>query len=755
MSISGNDDLTKSGKALSDRIAELTSGRVTPSSVDGSIGARPDSVASLRLEHRSQTERLQSRLDALEYENERLRAGRMSTPAQDHIALEKTEALRHELATAADRIAELEKSLEESRQNALEVTSDSDLKLRHLEEDHRDVVAALQGKYDEQCKRVTDLEDNLEEAMQELRRTVSIVEDKDKEERQRLEQLEARNVEIEAFRTELKRLKDAFESERVDLNSQVDELRQAGQETIALYEEKLSTTEMQRYELQSRLNALELRERRQSRALEEPAKADAPLTSSAAQIDNETLREHITHLQKRIASLEDALEDAQALAEREETSTRERLKKMKEKEDALKKEFADTKKEMEKMGKGEARANTRIAEIEEALRESGVALENAQAELETVRAEISDLDGLLGDGSGGDIHSRVNEVMQKAASEKSRLTAEVQSLQTALEEARKSSATASSSSDGEVTELQTKNIELVKQIAEHQALVAEERRASDELQHLLEEKANELESVKKKMNRGHAVNGSLQEPKANAPATPNKELNVAREEIKGLKHIVQEMQMESSAAQHKEEILRSENNLLQDELKQLREEVAILEENLDKSITEEEGSSAPSSAKHDAEMAQLRKKIAEAEQKVARVTHDLNKEISELESLVESKIYREDELEQEIERLKEKASRREKKSSKTSTDTTSIRSRVSSDASSKDTPLVGDVCEICERPGHDIFNCDLLKDDSTPAAGSRSSISLNNGLPDPDLYCEDCEGHGHVAASCPHSMDVF
>lgn len=57
--------------------------------------------------------------------------------------------------------------------------------------------------------------------------------------------------------------------------------------------------------------------------------------------------------------------------------------------------------------------------------------------------------------------------------------------------------------------------------------------------------------------------------------------------------------MESSAAQHKEEILRSENNLLQDELKQLREEVAILEENLDKSITEEEGSSAPSSAKHD------------------------------------------------------------------------------------------------------------------------------------------------------------
>lgn len=61
------------------------------------------------------------------------------------------------------------------------------------------------------------------------------------------------------------------------------------------------------------------------------------------------------------------------------------------------------------------------------------------------------------------------------------------------------------------------------------------------------------------------------------------------------------------------------------------------------------------------------------------------------------------------------------------------------------------MCEICERPGHDIFTCDLLKDDGSSArpkpagAGARTS----------ELYCEDCEGTGHVAADCPHSLDVF
>ena len=66
-----------------------------------------------------------------------------------------------------------------------------------------------------------------------------------------------------------------------------------------------------------------------------------------------------------------------------------------------------------------------------------------------------------------------------------------------------------------------------------------------------------------------------------------------------------------------------------------------------------------------------------------------------------------------------------------------------------------DVCEICERPGHDIFSCDLLKDERPPSQDGHSSNNFLKKRPMDDLFCEDCEEHGHTAANCPHSMDVF
>lgn len=62
-------------------------------------------------------------------------------------------------------------------------------------------------------------------------------------------------------------------------------------------------------------------------------------------------------------------------------------------------------------------------------------------------------------------------------------------------------------------------------------------------------------------------------------------------------------------------------------------------------------------------------------------------------------------------------------------------------------PAGDDVCEICEQPGHDIFSCSLLKDDSAAPPKHMDE--------DEELVCEDCEGRGHVAANCPHSLDVF
>jgi CAP-Gly domain-containing linker protein 1 len=67
-------------------------------------------------------------------------------------------------------------------------------------------------------------------------------------------------------------------------------------------------------------------------------------------------------------------------------------------------------------------------------------------------------------------------------------------------------------------------------------------------------------------------------------------------------------------------------------------------------------------------------------------------------------------------------------------------------SSSANTTSLLQVCEICERPGHDIFSCNLLKAEAT---------STHISGPSSDIYCEDCESHDHAATDCPHSMEVF
>ena len=87
--------------------------------------------------------------------------------------------------------------------------------------------------------------------------------------------------------------------------------------------------------------------------------------------------------------------------------------------------------------------------------------------------------------------------------------------------------------------------------------------------------------------------------------------------------------------------------------------------------------------------------------------------------------------------------------SKNSHDLEEGRNRLSNVSSNTDnsgiTSVIGQVCEICERPGHDIFSCSMLRDD----------VGMNSRSSTAPIFCEDCESPGHVAADCPHSLDVF
>lgn len=151
----------------------------------------------------------------------------------------------------------------------------------------------------------------------------------------------------------------------------------------------MSAADSNRYELEDRIAFLEDQARKGTNSMS-PRQG-----SSAAEIDNETLRDQVQHLQKKVQSLEDMLEDAQIASEKEEAAVRERLRRFREKEEAMKKELSEGRKEVEQMLKSEATARGRVEENEEALRESTMALENARAEIEILRTEVAVSDAYL------------------------------------------------------------------------------------------------------------------------------------------------------------------------------------------------------------------------------------------------------------------------------------------------------------------------------------------------------------------------
>ncbi|KAF7315292.1 hypothetical protein MIND_00043700 [Mycena indigotica] len=610
------------------------------------------------------------------------------------------------------RIVSLENELDETKTQAVE-------RLTQVEEGLQTRIAVLETQLQEEQTnsnlQAAQLEQHLAESTSlelSLKDTIS---SREASERETAEKLMAKQAEFATLELRLKHTQMELEEERADLRAQVDELRQAGQETIALYEERLNEAEKEKYELETRLSSLEMRYSTTPRS---PSPTTSPrVVSSATEIDNEALREQVGHLQKKVTKLEDALEDAQAASEREEAAFGERMRRLKDKEDAMKKELNEGRKDVERMIKSEGDARRRVEEVEAALQESTTALEDARAEVEGLRTELHNLEGLVsGIDDEGDLHSRIAQIADRAAADKQRFVDEITRLKETLED----------------------------MCQQRDEAAVETRR----LRETMAGQATELELIKQKSNRDTTPNGPPQ-----SPSIPS----AAKEEIRGLKHIVQELQKENLATTQRMKVLESENQLLLSETEQLRK-VQILEENLDNSLTREEDAHADlpigdtadlqralrdQKLKADMEIEQLRKRLADSDMKNARVVHDLNKEISELEALIESKIYREDELERELEKSKEKLAR-QRKSSKGIDDVPIARARAGSISASETSDSQQPVCEICDQPGHDVFSCTLL-------IGS----SKDGGVPESDLFCTDCESKGHVAQDCPHSLDVF
>jgi chromosome segregation ATPase len=205
------------------------SGKDTPSSAK--VSSRPPSVTSVQsashvTELQTQVDRLQSRLDSLEYENQRLRDAASDTTSNDlQAASSRIEALQAERDETMTRISELETQIKTSERSFNERNS----KVESLERSLQQAIADLDRQKNESEGRLKDLQAKLEDSDAMVKNLKGAIEAKEGLENQNDSLLKAKNAEIALLEARIQKASSDWEQDRKELGGQVDELRQAGQ----------------------------------------------------------------------------------------------------------------------------------------------------------------------------------------------------------------------------------------------------------------------------------------------------------------------------------------------------------------------------------------------------------------------------------------------------------------------------------------------------------------------------------------------
>ncbi|KAF9171891.1 CAP-Gly domain-containing linker protein 4 [Mortierella sp. AD010] len=203
---------------------------------------------------------------------------------------------------------------------------------------------------------------------------------------------------------------------------------------------------------------------------------------------------------------------------------------------------------------------------------------------------------------------------------------------------------------------------------------------------------------------------------------------------------------------------------------------------------------------HSLEMRDLRQRYVELDRSKAWEITQLNKELTDLESLIESKIFHEADLEEEvqlkqkqIDRLQQEISELKSQLAKYSNGSSSYGSTsglppsgLSSDRRANPSysalsgsngvsksPLSGDrtrsftnntdkalFCEVCEVEGHDLVSCVAVFGDSKTleksAAHASAPVFSEAEMEDDRPYCENCEEFGlHYTDECPNESLTY
>ncbi|CAE6505546.1 unnamed protein product [Rhizoctonia solani] len=596
-SAGGDDDkpsvmsvLDANNQVIQDKIALLIAGTRPGSNPASPIPRGDDERVAL----------LEKEIEALKAEVRDKTASIAEEEAVLNAAIEKAVALEEDKRIALERIVELE-GANSSVADVQKAKEEAEARLGEVEAKMKDMetrLAELETKLEEAHKKVVETEEKAKDAEAKRSEAETSLETLKSSHASEITSKSERVSELEG---RISSLETDLQFERREMGQQIDELRLAGQETIALYEERISGMEGRRYELEDLVAELET----QVETLKKNGAVPRPGGTTAAEIDNESLREQVSHLQRRLGMLEDQLEDARAQAEREDQSVQTRIAKVKEGEQTAWKECLELRKEVDNLKRDEGLAKAKIEELVEALREGAVTLEAARGDVEGLRAEVADLESLKTTATQGGETQPV-EVAQ--------LRKELEDVRKALEAAEKNELDLHTVVEG----LEKDKIELEQRATEHQKLVVELQRKSTSTEQLRAESPNtRRDSVDSDSSRGRGK----------------------REQIAGLKHIITGLEEEIRQWGSKYTMLEQENKLLESGTEQLQVAVRRLEATIDNRLdTKVEGTDGERITRIETENELMKTKITEMEQKHARVVLDLNKEITELENLVESKV---------------------------------------------------------------------------------------------------------------------
>jgi len=166
----------------------------------------------------------------------------------------------------------------------------------------------------------------------------------------------------------------------------------AVQQLQMVYEKKLGDAQHRQFQQDTLIRDLEDKVAEALRKQNAPAPSASEIAreaETAAEIENENLKAQVEHQQKKIASLEDQIEEQQVQMERETEVALKNNEKYLANERKHKEDISQLRSDMTGLREQLGKSKDRVADLEHALKDHAKTLAGAQAEIESNRLDLA------------------------------------------------------------------------------------------------------------------------------------------------------------------------------------------------------------------------------------------------------------------------------------------------------------------------------------------------------------------------------